>query len=173
MESTDRPLARHRSDTTDVPPGPAGGSPSRQRVLVAIALTLVFAAAVAAWTVGEFAHDFFRPRLMEVPKWEGRRTTPQSQYVADSKNAARFPLSSAVRPGSRWVSRRCRGSHLGGAAYSSARRPKPSDWSSVRSRLWFWFPHFTPGAVPPSKRPGQPCGRRCCCMQASGLRLAP
>jgi hypothetical protein len=61
----------------------------------ATALTAGIAAGLVSWIAGEWAHDLFRPRLSEVPRWEAVWMEPSrgSLYAAELKNAA---LANAV-----------------------------------------------------------------------------
>jgi hypothetical protein len=74
---------------------PGGDRPCSRLRIAAIALAAGVAAGLVAWIACEWAHDAFRPRLFEVPRWEAvwMETTPESRYAADLKNAA---LANAV-----------------------------------------------------------------------------
>jgi hypothetical protein len=99
MESSELGLPLHRAVTSDgatiEPPVSGRNRPCSRRRIVGIALTAGVTAGLVSWIACEWAHDVFRPRLVEVPRWEAVWMEPSAEsiYAADLKNAA---LANAV-----------------------------------------------------------------------------
>jgi hypothetical protein len=95
MKSSELGRPPHRAVTSDGATielrVPGGNRPCSRRRIGAITLT----AGLVSWIACEWACDLFRPRLLEVPRWEAvwMEPTPESRYAADLKNAA---LANAV-----------------------------------------------------------------------------
>ena len=94
MESSETRLAALGAAVPDLaaiePQIPGENRPHSRRLIVAIALMAGITAGLISWITAELAHDVFRPRLVEVPRWEAVWMEPneQTQFAASLKNAA-------------------------------------------------------------------------------------
>ena len=113
MESFDLGLPPCQTVTSDgatiEPRGPGGDRPCSLRQIAAIALTAGVAAGLVSWIAGERAHDVFRPRLFEVPKWEavcrmGTHLSLNMPLILQERGPGQWGPG-AAQPDLRWDSR--------------------------------------------------------------------